>query len=182
MIHILSDIVVTLALASVVLVLAHRLHIPPILGFIITGVLIGPYGLELISATDQVEMMAEVGVVLLLFSIGLEISFKSLWHMRKIVFGGGGTQVLLTALGSFALFSVFQAEPRVAVFGMGRIGTAAYESLRPRFGPKLIGIETDLGKVERCHRRVHARRPGKARGDRHAHVGRAELRERRSVA
>jgi len=117
LIHILSDIVVILALASVVLVLAHRLRIPPILGFIITGVLIGPYGLELVSATDKVEMMAEVGVVLLLFTIGLEISFKSLWHMRRIVFGGGGIQVLLTALGSFALFSLFHAEPRTAVFG-----------------------------------------------------------------
>jgi CPA2 family monovalent cation:H+ antiporter-2 len=115
-IHILGDIVIILALASVVLVLAHRLRIPSILGFILTGVLIGPSGLELVSATHEVEMMAEIGVVLLLFSIGLEISFKSLWSMRRIVLGGGGIQVALTIAGGFALFSLFDVDSRTAWF------------------------------------------------------------------
>ena len=61
MIHILSDIVVILALASAVLVICHRLRIPSILGLILTGILIGPHGLELVSAADQVEVMAEIG-------------------------------------------------------------------------------------------------------------------------
>jgi CPA2 family monovalent cation:H+ antiporter-2 len=115
-IHILGDIVIILALASVVLVLAHRLRIPSILGFILTGVLIGPSGLELVKATHEVEMMAEIGVILLLFSIGLEISFKSLWSMRRIVFGGGGIQVALTAAGGFALFTAFGTAPGTAWF------------------------------------------------------------------
>jgi CPA2 family monovalent cation:H+ antiporter-2 len=115
-IHILGDVVIILALASVVLVLAHRLRIPSILGFILTGVLIGPSGLELVDATHEVEMMAEIGVILLLFSIGLEISFRSLWSMRRTVFGGGGIQVALTAVGGFALFTAFGAAPPTAWF------------------------------------------------------------------
>ena len=67
----LKDLVVILAAAIVVVVVLRRLGVPAIAGFILTGVLIGPTTLELVDDTHQVEVLAEVGVVLLLFGIGL---------------------------------------------------------------------------------------------------------------
>ena len=104
MIPILADIVVILALASVVLVVCHWLRIPTILGLLFAGVLIGPHGLGLMGATHEVETMAEIGVVLLLFTIGLEISFDSLWQMRRLAFGAGMFQVLATTMAGFGAF------------------------------------------------------------------------------
>jgi CPA2 family monovalent cation:H+ antiporter-2 len=116
MIPVLSDIVVLLALASIVLIVSHRLRIPTIIGYLITGILIGPHGLELVSATESVEIMAEIGVVLLLFTIGLEISFEALWQMRRTALGGGFLQVTTTTACGILLFSAFGAEAKTALF------------------------------------------------------------------
>ena len=104
MIPILADIVVILALASVVLVVCHWLRVPTIIGLLFAGVLIGPHGLGVMGATHEVETMAEIGVVLLLFTIGLEISFDSLWQMRRLALGGGMFQILATTLAGFGAF------------------------------------------------------------------------------
>lgn len=93
---ILEDIVVILGLSTAVLLVGSRLRIPPIVGFLITGVVAGPHGLGLVNASEEVEVLAEVGVVLLMFTIGLEFSFKSLLRIKKSVLLGGTTQVLLT--------------------------------------------------------------------------------------
>lgn len=92
----LSDIVIIFGLAVGVIFICYRLKIPSIVGFLLTGILAGPHGLALIKSPEQVQITAEIGVILLLFSIGLEFSFKNLMEIRKTVLLGGSLQVLLT--------------------------------------------------------------------------------------
>ena len=74
----LNDIVIILGLSVVILFVCHRLKVPAIVGFLLTGILAEFYGLRLINAVQEVEVLAEVGVVLLLFTIGMEFSFEKL--------------------------------------------------------------------------------------------------------
>ncbi|SNS62364.1 Kef-type potassium/proton antiporter, CPA2 family [Belliella buryatensis] len=115
-IPLLSDIVVIFGLATLVILLFMRLKIPTIIGFLFTGALAGPYGLSLVNASTAVEMLSEVGVILLLFVIGMEFSLKSLLSIKKAVFIGGSLQVGLT-IGATALLTYsFGFEWNVAVF------------------------------------------------------------------
>lgn len=108
-IAILKELVIVFGLSIGVIIICHRLRIPPIIGFLITGLLAGPHGLGLIQATHEVEVLAEIGVILLLFVIGLELSFNELLRLRKPVFLGGVSQVLITIIvfDSLALFLGF---------------------------------------------------------------------------
>ena len=92
----LKDLVIVLGAAVVVVALLRRVRVPAIAGFILTGVLAGPTSLGLVDDTHQVEVLAEIGVVLLLFGIGLELSLDRLQRLWKAVLIGGGTQVVLT--------------------------------------------------------------------------------------
>jgi CPA2 family monovalent cation:H+ antiporter-2 len=98
-----SEIVTIFGLSVGVICLCHRVRVPPIVGFLITGVIAGPYGLGLVSAVHEVEVMAEVGVVFLLFTIGLELSVGELVRMKRAVLLGGGAQVALTILAATAI-------------------------------------------------------------------------------
>jgi CPA2 family monovalent cation:H+ antiporter-2 len=73
-IPIIFDLLIVYALAIGVIFVCHRLGIPPIVGFILTGVLAGPHVLGLIKVIHEVEILAEIGVILLLFTIGIEFS------------------------------------------------------------------------------------------------------------
>lgn len=92
----LQDILILLGFSVVIVFVLQRLKLPSIIGFLLTGVIIGPYGLSLITAIEQVEVLSEVGVILLLFVIGMELSIKELASIRKTVFIGGLLQVGLT--------------------------------------------------------------------------------------
>ncbi|MFP4034894.1 MAG: cation:proton antiporter [Desulfovermiculus sp.] len=115
-IPILKEVVIIFGLSIGVIILCHRLRIPPIIGFLLTGLLAGPHGLGLVQATHEVEMLAEIGVILLLFVIGLEMSFDELLRLRKPVFLGGGVQVFLTIIFVDALALFLGASPGQAVF------------------------------------------------------------------
>jgi len=82
--------------SAIVVFLLHKFKVPSLVGFLIAGVIIGPYGVGLVKDTHSVELLAEIGVILLLFTIGIEFSLAKLLKMRKSVIGGGGAQVLLT--------------------------------------------------------------------------------------
>lgn len=113
-----SDIVVILGAAGIVIPAFARFRITPIIGFILVGILVGPFGLGAlvfrypvlewftISDQDDFKSIGEYGIILLLFSIGLELSFKRLWKMRRLVFGVGAAQLLgagvLIATGLYA--------------------------------------------------------------------------------
>src|SRR5688572_30776690 len=100
---VLRDLLVLFGLGVGVVVLFHRVRIPPIVGFLITGVVCGPYGFGLIRGVHQVEALAEIGVVLLLFTVGIEFSIQQLLRIRKFLFIGGGLQVGLTLLVTMLL-------------------------------------------------------------------------------
>jgi len=103
---ILNDIIIIFGISIFVLYICNKLHISIIVGFLITGILVGPYGLGLISNPDDINVLAEIGIILLLFTIGVELSLKELWDMKRSVILGGGLQVLFTTLGT--LFAATQ--------------------------------------------------------------------------
>jgi glutathione-regulated potassium-efflux system protein KefB len=113
--------VVFLLAAVLAVPLAKRLQLGAVIGYLIAGVIIGPSVLGLISNPQSVAHISELGVVLLLFIIGLELSPKRLWVMRKSVFGVGLAQVLLTGLviGVVALFVFKQSLNSAIVLGLG---------------------------------------------------------------
>lgn len=115
-IPLLSDIVVIFGLATLVILLFMRLKIPTIIGFLFTGAIAGPYGLSLVNASTAVEVLSEIGVILLLFVIGMEFSLKSLLSIKKAVFIGGSLQVGLTIGITTLLTYSFGFDWNVAVF------------------------------------------------------------------
>ena len=102
-IPLLKDIVVIFGLSIVVLIICHRFHIPAVVGFLFTGVLCGPHGLGLVKAAHEVELLAEIGVVSLLFTIGVEFSLEHLKLIKRLVLLGGPLQVFLTIFLSFLI-------------------------------------------------------------------------------
>jgi CPA2 family monovalent cation:H+ antiporter-2 len=101
---ILKDIVIILGLSAGVVFAFQRLKIPAMVGFLLTGLLAGPHGLALVKSSHEIEILAEAGVALLLFTIGMEFSFKSLLEIKRIVLWGGSLQIALSALIAFLAF------------------------------------------------------------------------------
>ncbi|MFP4602619.1 MAG: cation:proton antiporter [Halochromatium sp.] len=94
----LQDILILLAIAALAVALCRQLGLSPVLGFLATGIVSGPHALGLLPDSTATRFLAELGMVLLLFTIGLEFSVSRLLAMRRLVFGLGGAQVVLTAL------------------------------------------------------------------------------------
>lgn len=90
---ILQDIVIILGLSIVIILVFQRLKLPAILGFLIAGIIAGPHAFNLISSQHEVELLSEIGIIFLLFVIGIELSLKGLASIKKIIFLGGGLQV-----------------------------------------------------------------------------------------
>ena len=80
--------------------LARRLKLPPVLSYLLIGIAVGPHGLAMLRETEEVHVLAEFGIVFLMFSVGLEFSLQHLKAMRTLVFGFGASQLTLTALGA----------------------------------------------------------------------------------
>jgi CPA2 family monovalent cation:H+ antiporter-2 len=115
-IPLLKDIVIIFGLSIVVLFICHRFRVPTIVGFLLTGILAGPHGLGLVKAIHEVKILVEVGVVLLLFTIGIEFSLKNLLQIKKSVLMGGSMQVLFTLLAAFFIARYFGQAFGEAVF------------------------------------------------------------------
>ena len=94
--ELLRDLVLIYALAVVVAGAFSRLRVPPLVGFLITGVLVGPHALGWVRSVHEVEVLAEVGGALLLFAIGIEFSREGTRRIQRLVFLGGGLQVAVT--------------------------------------------------------------------------------------
>ena len=112
----LKDIVVIFALASFVIWIFHKLRVPSIIGFLLTGVLTGPYAFGLVKSVDEIEVLAEIGVVLLLFTIGIEFSLRNLVKIRKLVLLGGFLQVFFTTMFTFLISYLFGSSLSQALF------------------------------------------------------------------
>lgn len=110
---------VFLAAAAIAAPIAKKLNVSSVLGYLAAGILIGPFGIGFVYEVYQVESIlhiAEYGVVLLLFLIGLELKPKRLWAMRSAVLGLGGSQVVLTALVLAPLLAIVGLSWPIAVF------------------------------------------------------------------
>lgn len=103
---ILTDVVVILALAIPVILILHKMRLPSIVGFLLTGIIAGPYVLKLVTSQEHIDILAEIGVILLLFTIGMEFSLPNLIRIRKAVFVAGSLQLILTT-AVFAVITYF---------------------------------------------------------------------------
>jgi len=110
-----ASILLVIGVSIVIVALFTRLRLPAIAGFILTGALIGPYGLGWAGEVDAIKLLAELGVVLLLFSLGVEFSIDRLYQLRHYVLRAGIAQVGLTVL--------------VCVVGAGLLGYSLAQSL-----------------------------------------------------
>jgi CPA2 family monovalent cation:H+ antiporter-2 len=118
-IPLLRDIVIILLLAAGVVFLSHRLRLPLVVGLLLTGVFAGPHALGLISAHKEVEQLAKIGVILLLFTIGIEFSLRKLLRIKLEVLAGGGLQVLFTVAATALAMMHFAGLERGPAIFMG---------------------------------------------------------------
>ena len=112
----LRDLVVLFGIAVVVSYVFRVLRLSSIAGFLVAGALVGPFGLRLISSVAEVERIAEIGVMLLLFSIGVEFSTDKLLRMKWLALGGGSLQMLITAAITALIAGPWVQSSRLALF------------------------------------------------------------------
>jgi len=142
----LKDLAVIFAISLVVVLAFHRLKLPALPGFIVAGMLVGPNALGLVADTHRVENLADVGVVLLLFTIGIEFSLDRLREMRLQTVVGGGLQVGLTIAVAAALAMALGRPWQVALF-LGCLIALSSTAL------VLKGL-TDHGEIDAPHGRL----------------------------
>ena len=143
---ILRDLAIIFAVSLLVIWAFHRVKLPALPGFIVAGVLVGPNGLGLVSDVHQVESLAEVGVILLLFTIGIEFSLSRLREMGRQVVVGGGSQVILTT-GLATLLAVGLGAARSVAVLLGFLVALSSTAI------VLKGL-TDLGEIDAPHGRL----------------------------
>ncbi len=113
---ILKDVVIIFALSTFVNFIFTKIRIPTLVGYLLTGIVAGPFLLGIIHSPKEIELMAELGVVILMFTIGMEFSLKHLLKIRRIVFLGGFIQLSLTALVTMVLARTYNMEWKGALF------------------------------------------------------------------
>ena len=138
--HYLVDILVLLAAAVVTVPAFHRLGFGAVLGYLVAGAIVGPWGFGFIDQIDEIRHIAEFGVIFLLFSIAIELKPARLWAMRRTVFGLGSAQVILTGVVIAGLALLFGQPPRTAIiigFGLALSSTA--------FGLQILTERGEMG-------------------------------------
>jgi len=115
-IPILQDIVIILGLSIVIILVFQRLKLPAILGFLLAGIIAGPHAFNLISSQHDVELLSEIGIIFLLFVIGIELSLKGLASIKKIIFLGGGLQVGGTILATAGISTALGLPLNTSIF------------------------------------------------------------------
>src|ERR687892_480459 len=108
----LQSVLVLLASSVLAVAACRSLRLPPMIGYLVTGLALGPHALGVVSEREETHRLAEFGVVFLMFSIGLEFSLTKLKSMRRLVFGLGAAQVIALAKAAAALFIVIVGGPR----------------------------------------------------------------------
>ena len=112
----LKDLLFLLLVSVPIAYIFHRLKLPTIVGFMLVGVIFGPHGLAAVREVDAVNVLADIGVALLLFVIGLEFSLQRLLTMKRLLFVGGGLQVLITGAGATLLLVLLDRPVEEGVF------------------------------------------------------------------
>lgn len=114
--NILKDIVIIFGLSTLVNFLFTKIKVPTIIGYLVTGIIAGPNLLGLIQQPHEIDLMAEIGVIILMFTIGLEFSLNHLMKIRKIVFFGGFLQLILTTGVTLLAAKLYNMSWNSAVF------------------------------------------------------------------
>lgn len=115
-IPILLDVVIMLAGGFMAALLFKRVGIPKIIAYILAGIIVGPSALNLISNLNEIKLLAEIGVILLLFSIGLEFSIERLTRSKREIILGGSLQIIVTVLISFIISQFIGIAWNTAIF------------------------------------------------------------------
>jgi len=116
---VLTELVVVMGGAVVAALLLRRLRLPPVVGFLLVGIAVGPSGFGLVTDRGTIAGVAEVGVMLLLFTVGLKLKLGELWRMRTTVFGSGTAQVILTGgLATAGALALGRPPAEAVVWGM----------------------------------------------------------------
>ena len=142
----LMDILEILLATVVVVPIFHAIRLGAILGYLTAGVILGPWGLELITEVEEIRHLGEFGVIFLLFILGIELNPDKLWQMRKMVFGLGSGQLLITAAilyGITLALGVSQHDAIIISFGLALSSTAFCLNLLAERG----GISTVMGRM-----------------------------------
>ncbi len=144
--HILRDLAVIFAGSLLVILVFYRLKLPALPGFIVAGILLGPNALGLVSDAKDVEGLAEVGVILLLFTIGIEFSLSRLKEMGRQILVGGFSQMGFTILATLAAGLAFLGGWRVALF-LGFLIALSSTAI-------VLKVMTDKGEIDAPHGRL----------------------------
>ncbi len=113
---VLAHVDVILGFAILILTIFSKFEVPPVLGFLVTGMLIGPHGLGIMDSGLNMELNAELGIVFLLFTIGVDLSLKELWKMKKAVMAGGILQILCTTALALIVCTGLGFSPATSAF------------------------------------------------------------------
>ncbi|KJK19336.1 monovalent cation:proton antiporter family protein [Pseudomonas sp. 2(2015)] len=110
-----ANLLIILASSLVVIAFFRRLKLPPVLGYLCVGLFVGPTALDWVNESEELPDLAEMGVVFLLFSLGLEFSLSKMLALRKVVFGLGSLQVICTSILLAGLLVLLGMQPNVAL-------------------------------------------------------------------
>ncbi len=144
--HLLRDLIILYGMAMVIAFLMRKARQPTIIGYLITGVVAGPFGLKLIAETSGVEILAEVGVALLLFTIGLELSLSKLAKMKEMVLGVGSVQVFGTIAVAVGILAIYGFAIREGVF-WGFLAAASSTAIVMKLLHDRAELETMHGRI-----------------------------------
>ena len=142
----LSQILILLAGSLLVLSLVRRFALPPILGYLVVGMLLGPHALGLATNAEAVRVLAEIGVVFLVFTLGLEFSFARMIAMKSEVLGVGGLQMLLTTAAVASIAWAFGIGPAPAIVIGGALAMSSTAIVLRQLGDQL--------EINRAHARL----------------------------
>ena len=121
----LVQIVALVAASAVIAYVCSRLRILPIVGFLLAGVVLGPNALGLVKDATLIDSLAEIGVVLLLFTLGIEFSLDRVWRIKRAIFVGGGLQLGLTIVAATALMGLLGIDWRTGFYSGALIGLSS---------------------------------------------------------
>ena len=102
--------------SALIAYVCHRLKIQPIVGFLLAGVVIGPNALALVEDAGLIDAIAEIGIVLLLFTLGIELSLERLGRLKRAIFAGGGLQLALTIVAAMGILALLGVDWRTGFF------------------------------------------------------------------
>ena len=146
MLNVLTSLVTVLALTVVTVFTFHKLKLPTVIGFLAVGVAMGPHGFGVIGHGAEIELLAEIGIVLLLFSIGLEFSFERFLSVKGLIIVGGSLQVALTVLAVTAAGLHLGYPLRISFF-FGLLASLSSTAI-------VLKIYSDRGELSALHGRL----------------------------